>query len=256
MFEKQKTRLGHFLEKHEKAFRTEIILIPALVLSFKFFQEYIDKANSLLQIIYVITVALLCYFLALAFVAIGGDILLRRLAFGLNPAYKLRGVYVQITGAPGREFAVSRIFLNFITGEYIYRGIAYDSDLCQVAAWQVTLSNTEVIDDDLALYFAGKSIIKKQLNFYEYPLLKNQVFSILYFTGHSQFRGAGFDFRRQGTVDYRSSFPIAGMRVDNQFLKSRGISSKLLVDVFHISDQDRRAIKTFAENLKALGTAA
>jgi hypothetical protein len=236
-------RIGYFLNNHERSFRTEIILVPALVISIKVFSDILSFLPLAWQLIGTIFISLFLYICGMFVILVIGDKVWHRVIRKANPIDRYQGVFYQNKGAGKRERAVSRIFYDERRDQYIYRGIAYDSAGKAAAAWEMKLSNYERIDGDLVLYFVGRSTISQELNEYKPSKFELHVFVILFFSGRFKFRGGGFDFLRKADQDDdRSSFPIAGTKLDEDYLESHCISKNVLVDFFGISEQDRSKI--------------
>lgn len=252
MMRKLGRKLHDFYEDHEKSLRTELILIPILVLTIKMFEDNFDQYGAAVSIIYIISISLACYLIGIMILTMIGDFLWRRFLFRFNELYDYRGVYVQVTGAGNRTFAISRIFINYSTGKFMYRGIAFNIDTFeQAASWQSELSYFDVIDNHRVLYFTGVSIIK-EMNEYDPKLFPSRVFSILCFTSSGTFNGAGFDFQRRDIGDHvRDTFPLIGYRIDERAMKQYCVDDKLLLDIpLVIYQKDKDAIKKYAKENK------
>lgn len=242
-------RLHDFYENHEKAFRTEIILVPILVLAIKLFENRLFSSSPGWSILFIIGISLLCYLVGILIITLLGDFIWRKFLFRYSNLYDYRGVYVQTTGADGRTFAVSRIFVNYSKGKYIYRGVAFNADTKEcAAAWESELSYSDKIGNDPVLYFTGNSSICHKVS-YDNAAFDYKVYSILCFTAAYTFRGAGFDFKRRDNsdTDYKDTFPIKGFKVDDRAMFQYGISDKILLDnPVAVYPQDRDAILKYA----------
>lgn len=248
-------RLHNFYEHHEKSFRTEIVLVPVLVMGLKLFESSLDKFSTTEKIVFIIGASLLGYVIGLIILTIIGDFIWRKFLFKFSDLYPYHGTYIQVRGAEGRGFAISRIVVNYKKGTFQYRGVAFDdSGRESLAAWDSKLVHHDEIDRHPVLYFAGNSKISKEPK-YDINTFDTKVYSIMLFTGERSFRGAGFDFRRLRNrgEDHNVSFPIAGHKVDDRAMDEYGIDPRILLDLpLTVYPKDKDAIRAYAVDCELL----
>lgn len=234
-------RLIHFVEEHERSIRTELLLVPILVLSLKLFGDAFHSSPWWLQVAFVIGASLASYIASLFILIVIGDAFWNWVAQKISPLKKFCGIYVQRTGADGRQWAISRFYYDSKRKKFVYRGIAYagEKPYPPAASWDQIITHHSESDSRTVVLVSGKSIISDQREF-DPDIFENPVFSVLYFTGDSKFRGAGFDCASLG--DYRADFPISGSKVDKTYLSKMNIDLNLLRKVITISDRDRKLL--------------
>lgn len=107
-----KDRIGYFLEHHERSFRTEIILVPALVIAIKLAIDVLPKWSTAGKIFATIGLALVFYFVGLVIIIVVGDAFAHRIARKINRLKRFEGYFLQNRGYPHRERAIARIFFD------------------------------------------------------------------------------------------------------------------------------------------------